>query len=73
MRDSEQLRPVLVQVLEGVLGLIEAQVARDHRPDRLLVDRLRVGGVELGVGEVLPVAEHEDDLLRFASPGASST
>ena len=66
LQGSEQLRPVVAQLLVGTLDLVGAQIALDHRLDRLLVDGLRARRIELGLVRVLPVAEHEDDLLRFA-------
>jgi hypothetical protein len=62
----EQIRPVVAEQAEGALDLLRPQVLLDQGTHPLLVDRLRAGRIELGVGRVLPVPENEDDLTRLA-------
>jgi hypothetical protein len=66
LEDAQHLRPVVAQVCERLLHGGRLQVAGDDRLDPLLVDRLRVGRIELVVLGVLLVAEQDDHFLRLA-------
>ena len=66
LEDVEQARPVLAQPFKGRIRLRGVQVLGDDRLDRLFVDDLGVRRIELLVGRIFVVAEHEDDLPRLS-------
>ncbi len=64
--DIQQAVPIFPQRLEGRGDVFAVEIFGDDRLDGFLVDRLRIGRVELFVHRVLVVAQNENDLLGFA-------
>ena len=70
LQRAEQVVPVAAQAPEGGVDLVDPEVAVDDTAHAPLVDRLGPGRVELRVGRVLRVAEHEHDLADLTGAQA---